>query len=67
VTKLCILLATLAVIGRARVAVVPGWVVPLPVLLIVAELAACAAFIAWLVYQARHPAPSAAPAAGGPS
>ena len=59
--KLCLLAVTLAIIARARVALLPGWVVPLPVLLIVAELAACAAFIAWLVHQARRESPRPAP------
>ena len=59
-TKLCILAVALAVIARARVAVLPGWVVPLPVLVLAAEITACAAFIAWLVYRARRPVPAAA-------
>jgi hypothetical protein len=65
-TKLCILAVALAVIGRARVAVLPGWAVPLPVLILAAEITACAAFIAWLVHRARRPASAAAPA-GRPS
>jgi hypothetical protein len=55
-TKLCILLAAVAVIARARVAVLPGWVVPLPVLLLAAAVTGCAAFIAWLAYLAHRPA-----------
>ena len=67
-TKLCLLTVALAVIARARVALLPGWVVPLPVLLLLAELAACAAFVAWLVHQARRESPRPAawtPAAEG--
>jgi len=66
--KLCILAVALAVIARARVALLPGWVVPLPALIVAAELIACAALVAWLICHARRPAPSPAPApAGGPS
>ena len=54
-TKLCILAVALAVIARARVAVLPGWIVPLPVLILAAEITACAAFIAWLVHRAPPP------------
>jgi hypothetical protein len=46
--KLVILLALLAVIARARVAVLPGWVVPLPVLIFAALLIVCATVVAWL-------------------
>jgi hypothetical protein len=56
--KLCILAVALVVIARARVALLPGWAVPLPALLLAAELIACAAFVAWLIHQARHPAPA---------
>ena len=60
--KLCILAVALAIIARARVAILPGWVVPLPVLVLAAEITACAAFIAWLVHRARPaPAPAGAP------
>ena len=48
-TRLCIVLAALALIARARVAVLPGWVVPLPVLLTFALFAVCAAVVAWTV------------------
>ena len=64
--KLWVLIVALAVIARARVAVLPGWVVPLPVLVLAAEITACAALVAWLVHRAHRPAPSPAPA-GGPS
>lgn len=47
--KLLILLALLAVIGRARVVVLPGWVVPLPVLIVAALFIVCATVVAWLV------------------
>ena len=63
-TKLCILAAALAVIARARVAILPGWVVPLPALILIAELTACAAFVAWLVHRARRPAAPPDPAGG---
>jgi hypothetical protein len=64
--KLWVLVVALAVIARARVAVLPGWVVPLPVLVLAAEITACAVFIAWLVHRAHRPAPAPAPA-GAPS
>ena len=44
--RLVILAALVAVIGRARVAVLPGWVVPLPVLIVAALLIVCAAVVA---------------------
>jgi len=61
--RLWVLVIALAVIARTRVAVLPGWVVPLPVLILAAELTACAAFVAWLIYRAHHlaPAPDGAP------
>ncbi len=62
--KLWVLIVALAVIARARVAVLPGWVVPLPVLVLAAEITACAAFVAWLIHRAHHPAPASA---GAPS
>jgi hypothetical protein len=46
VTRLCIIVAALALIARARVAVLPGWVVPLPVLLTVALFMLCATVVA---------------------
>lgn len=63
--KLCLLVVAVAIIARARVAVLPGWVVPLPVLLLVAELAACAAVAAWAIGQARREAFPASQAAAG--
>ncbi len=62
--KLVILAVALAVIARARVAVLPGWVVPLPALILAAELIACAALVAWVIHRARRPVPAPA---GGPS
>jgi hypothetical protein len=59
--RLVILAVALAVIARAHVTLLPGWVVPLPSLIFAAALAGCAVFIAWLVSQARHPLPAAAP------
>jgi len=56
----------LAVIARARVAVLSGWVVPLPVLLVAAEITVCATVIAWLIVRARRPALAPEPA-GAPS
>jgi hypothetical protein len=66
VTKLCILMAALAVIARARVAVLPGWVVPAPAVFLAAALALCAAVTALVVLrvraeQARRPSPEPAP------
>ena len=60
--RLWVLIVALAVIARARVAVLPGWVVPLPVLILAAQLIACAAFVAWLVTRARRPVPAGEPA-----
>jgi len=65
VTRLSILLAALAVIARTRVAVLPGWVVPVPALILAAEIIACAAGITWLVLRLRSEArPRTAPAGG---
>ena len=63
-TKLCILAVALAVIARARVAVLPGWVVPLTALILIATLAASAASVAWLIWQMRRPAAPPDPAGG---
>lgn len=52
-TRLCIVLATLVVIARARIALLPGWVVPLPVLILAAETVFVAAAAAWLVLYLR--------------
>lgn len=48
-TRLCVLITALAVIARTRVPVLPGWVVPLPVLIVAAVLALSAATVAWIV------------------
>ena len=63
--KLIILLALLAVIGRARVAVLPGWVVPLPALIFAALFIVCATVVAWVALHtprtrtaARPPVPA---------
>jgi hypothetical protein len=50
--KLIILLALLAVIARTRVAVLPGWVVPLPVLIVAALFIVCATVAALVVLRA---------------
>lgn len=55
-TRLCIIVAALAVIARARVPVLPGWVVPLPVLLTAALFALCAAVVACRPCGWRPPA-----------
>jgi hypothetical protein len=70
VTRLCVLVTALAVIARARVAVLPGWVVPIPVLFLAAALALCAAVVALVVLRVladrsrppwpTHPAPGTA-------
>lgn len=59
--KLVILLALLAVIARARVAVVPGWVVPLPVLIVAALLIVCATVVAWAALHTPRPRAAARP------
>jgi hypothetical protein len=66
VTKLCVLLTALAVIARARVTVLPGWVVPLPVLLTAALFALCATVVAWAVLHTPRmwPVPAAPEPAG---
>ena len=50
-TRLCMILIALAVIARTRVAVLPGWTVPLPVLITVTVLILCGAMLAWLVLR----------------
>jgi hypothetical protein len=61
-TRLCIILTAPALIARARVAIVPGWVVPLPVLLTAALFALCATVVAWVALHTPRMWP--APAAG---
>jgi hypothetical protein len=66
VTRLCIVVAALALIARARVAVLPGWVVPLPVLLTAALFALCALVVAWVaLHSPRLRLAPAAPEAAG--
>jgi hypothetical protein len=66
VTRLCIVLAALALIARTRVAVLPGWVVPLPVLLTAALFALCITVVAWVaLHTPRLRLTSAAPEAAG--
>jgi hypothetical protein len=55
--KLCILLAALAAIARARVALLPGWVVPVPVVLLASELLLCTAGTGFLIWRARRRPP----------
>ena len=50
-TRLCIILAALALIARTRVAILPGWVVPLPVLLTAALFIVCATVVAWVALR----------------
>jgi hypothetical protein len=64
VTRLCILVAALAVIARARVAVLPGWVVPLPVLLTAALFLVCAAVVARVAVHSPRPVTYRAPDGG---
>jgi predicted benzoate:H+ symporter BenE len=71
VTRLCILLAALAVITRTRVPVLPGWVVPAPVLLLAVAVTVCAALAALIVLrvradQASRPWPEPAAPGSGP-
>jgi hypothetical protein len=56
-TKLCIALAALALITRARVALLPGWVVPAPALLLAAMVALCAPLAALVVLRVRADRP----------
>lgn len=59
-SKLVILVAALAVIARARVALLPGWVVPVPVVFLAVALAVTVALAALLVLRFHGtPAPSA--------
>ena len=51
-TRLCIILAALALIARARIAILPGWVVPLPVLITAAMFIVCATVVAWIILHA---------------
>jgi hypothetical protein len=61
-TRLCIALAALAVLARTRVAVLPGWVVPVPAIFLAAALTLCAAVTVLVVLrlraEARRPWPA---------
>jgi hypothetical protein len=64
--KLAVLFVALALIARVRVAVLPGWVVPLPVLIVAAEFVLCAALVAWTALAApARVVTVAAPGASG--
>lgn len=63
-SKLIALLVALALIARVRVAILPGWVVPLPVLLVAAEFALCAAVVAWTAMATQARAATLAPPDG---
>ena len=55
-TRLCIVLTALAVIGRARVALAPGWVVPLPAVILAVAVTASLAVtgaLALHIYRSR--------------
>ena len=54
----------LAVIANARVALLPGWVVPVPVIFLAAVLAAVGAFAAVIVLRVRLDRVPLTPAAG---
>lgn len=62
---LCIIVAALAVITQARVPLLPGWMVPVPVVLLLTALALAASLAALIVLRAhdvvRVSAPSPAP------
>ena len=51
-SKILLLLVALALIARVRVAILPGWVVPLPVLIVAAEFVLCLALVAWAALAA---------------
>ncbi len=52
-TRLCILFTALAVIARTRVTVLPGWVVPLPALLLAAVIVACVTVLGLAVLRSQ--------------
>lgn len=53
-TRLCIIFAALALIARTRVAILPGWVVPLPVLITAALFIVCATLVAWVALHSAR-------------
>ena len=63
-TRLCLILIALAVITRTRVTVLPGWVVPVPVLILAAALLLCAALVAWMAWTVLHAPRGWTPASG---
>ena len=64
--RLCILTGAVAAIARTRVTALPGWAVPLPVLILLGELAACSAFASRVIGQAvrQRSGPASEPAGG---
>ncbi len=63
---LLIIVLALAVIANARVALLPGWVVPVPAVLLAVTLAAAGMFAAWIVVRLRFDRmPLPAPAGAG--
>jgi len=61
---LLIAVFALAVIANARVALLPGWVVPVPVILLAATLTATGAFAVVIVLRLRLDRVPLAPPAG---
>jgi len=64
---LLIIVFLLARIASARVALFPGWVVPVPAVFLAVTLAAAGVFAAWIVLRVRLdraplPAPAVPPA-----
>ncbi len=51
--KLIALFFALVVIGRSKVALLPGWTVPLPALLLAVEVVACATVVAVVLIRHR--------------
>jgi hypothetical protein len=60
-SRLCLIVLALVVIARTRVPVLPGWVVPVPVLLLAAALALCAAVTGLVVLRVRADARTGRP------
>jgi hypothetical protein len=58
---LCIIVAALAVVTQARVPLLPGWMVPVPVVLLLTALALAASLAALIVLQARAVVPVSSP------
>ena len=51
--RLLAVVFALAVIAHARVALLPGWVVPVPAVFLAVTLAATGMFAAWIVLRLR--------------